>query len=118
MTAFAIAGLSLIGVPLTAGFISKLQLGTALFAHGWWWAVLLVVFSSILAVFYVGRILQAVFFQPPVNPRKSRKEAPMLLLIPLWILALANIYFGIDATFPVGLARDGAVAALGLEAFR
>jgi len=118
MSAFAIAGLSLIGVPLTAGFISKLQLGYALFEHGWWWAVLLVVFSSFLAVFYVGRILQAVFFEPPANPRKSRKEAPLLLLVPLWILALANIYFGIDASFPAGLARDGAVAALGLEAFQ
>ncbi|WP_291205721.1 monovalent cation/H+ antiporter subunit D family protein [Hyphomonas sp.] len=117
MAAFAIAGLSLIGVPLTAGFISKLQLGYALFEHGWWWAVLLVVFSSFLAVFYIGRILQSVFFLPPANPRKSRKEAPLLLLVPLWILALANIYFGIDASFPAGLARDGAVAALGLEAF-
>ena len=116
MTAFAIAGLSLIGVPLTAGFISKIQLGTALFAHGWWWAALLLVFSSILAVVYIGRILQSVFFEPPLNPRKNRKEAPLLLLVPLWILALANIYFGIDATFPVGLARDGALAALGLEA--
>jgi multicomponent Na+:H+ antiporter subunit D len=118
MAAFAIAGLSLIGVPLTAGFMSKLQLGYALFDHGWWWAVLLVVFSSFLAVFYVGRILQAVFFQAPVNPRKHRKEAPLLLLIPLWILALANICFGIDATFPIGLANDGAVAALGQEAFQ
>lgn len=118
MAAFAIAGLSLIGVPLTAGFISKLQLGYALFEHGWWWAVLLVVFSSFLAVFYVGRILQSVFFLPPANPRKTRKEAPLLLLVPLWILALANIYFGIDASFPAGLARDGAVAALGLEAFQ
>ncbi len=118
MTAFAIAGLSLIGVPLTAGFISKLQLGYALFDYGWWWAVMLVVFSSFLAVFYVGRILQAVFFEPPVNPRKSRKEAPMLLLVPLWILALANIYFGIDASFPIGLANDGAIAAIGGEAFQ
>jgi multicomponent Na+:H+ antiporter subunit D len=118
MTAFAIAGLSLIGVPLTAGFISKLQLGYALFEHGWWWAVLLVVFSSFLAVIYIGRILQSVFFMPPLNPRKTRKEAPLLLLVPLWILALANIYFGIDASFPAGLARDGAVAAIGLEAFQ
>ncbi|MCU0731555.1 MAG: monovalent cation/H+ antiporter subunit D family protein [Hyphomonas sp.] len=117
MAAFAIAALSLIGVPLTAGFISKLQLGYALFDHGWWWAVLLVVFSSFLAVFYVGRILQSVFFLPPANPRKTRKEAPLLLLVPLWILALANIYFGIDASFPAGLARDGAVAAIGMEAF-
>ena len=80
--------------------------------------MLLVVFSSFLAVFYVGRILQSIFFMPPANPRKTRKEAPLLLLVPLWILALANIYFGIDASFPAGLARDGAVAALGLEAFQ
>jgi multicomponent Na+:H+ antiporter subunit D len=38
--------------------------------------------------------------------------------VPLWILALANIYVGIDANFPAGLARDGAIAALGLEAFQ
>jgi len=118
MSALAIAGLSLIGVPLTAGFMSKLQLGYALFDHGWWWAVLLVVFSSFLAVFYVGRLLQTIFFEAPVNPRKNRKEAPLLLLVPLWVLALANIFFGIDASFPVGLANDGAVAALGMEAFQ
>ncbi|MEB3269982.1 MAG: proton-conducting transporter membrane subunit, partial [Leptolyngbya sp.] len=118
MTAFAIAGLSLIGVPLTAGFQSKLQLGIALFDQGLWWAVLLLVFSSVLAVIYVGRVLEAVFFQPPANPRKSRKEAPILILVPLWILALANIYFGIAAEYPLSLARDAAASAFGLEAFR
>ena len=118
MTAFAIAALSLIGVPLTAGFQSKLQLGFALFDQGLWWAVGLVVFSSFLAVIYMGRVLEAVFFQPPVNPRKARKEAPILLLIPLWVLALANLYFGIAADFPLGLARDAAAAAFGVEAFR
>jgi multicomponent Na+:H+ antiporter subunit D len=118
MSAFAIAGLSLIGVPLTAGFMSKLQLGYALFDHGWWWAVLFVVFSSFLAVFYVGRLLQAIFFEAPANPGRHRKEAPLIVLVPLWILALANIYFGIDASFPVGLANDGAAAALGLEALQ
>ncbi|MFN3313181.1 MAG: monovalent cation/H+ antiporter subunit D family protein [Hyphomonas sp.] len=118
MTAFAIAGLSLIGVPLTAGFISKVQLGYALFDAGWWWAVLLVVFSSFLAVFYMGRVLQAIFFMPPADPRKLPKESPLILLVPLWVLALANIYFGVAADLPIGLARDAAVAALGLEAFR
>ncbi len=118
MSAFAIAGLSLIGVPLTAGFQSKLQLGFALFDQGLWWAVILLVFSSVLAVIYMGRILEAVFFQAPVNPRKTRKEAPLLILVPLWILALANIYFGIAAEFPLGLARDAAASVYGLEAFR
>ena len=118
MTGFAIAALSLIGVPLTAGFQSKLQLGYALFEQGWWWAVVLVVFSSFLAVIYMGRVLEAVFFQPPLNPRKTRKEAPVLLLVPLWILALANIYFGITTEFPLSLARDAAAAAFGLEGLR
>lgn len=116
MAAFAIAGLSLIGVPLTAGFISKLQLGYALLDQGWWWAAVLLVFASFLSVIYIGRVLQAVFFEPPLNPRKNNKEAPLLLLIPLWILALVNIFYGIDAGFPAGLAADGAAAALGLGA--
>jgi multicomponent Na+:H+ antiporter subunit D len=38
------------------------------------------------------------------------------LLIPLWILALVNIFYGIDAGFPAGLAADGAAVALGLGA--
>jgi multicomponent Na+:H+ antiporter subunit D len=116
MTAFAIAGLSLIGVPLTAGFQSKLQLGFALFEQGYWWAVLIVVFSSFLAVIYMGRLLEVVFVQQSSNPQKARGEAPLLMLVPLWILALANIWFGIDGEIPIGLAREAAAAAFGVVA--
>ena len=111
MTAFAIAALSLIGVPLTAGFQSKFALLTAVQEQGHWWAALLIVFSSVLAVIYMGRIMEAVFFRPPHNPRKIQKEAPLTVLAPLWALALANLYFGIDASFPISLA-DGAAAAV------
>ena len=110
MTAFAIAALSLIGVPLTAGFQSKYALVSALLESGWWWAALIVVFSSVLAVVYMGRILEAVFFKVPANPQKERKEAPLLILIPLWILALANIWIGIDGSFVSGLADNAAEA--------
>ena len=110
MTAFAIAALSLIGVPLTAGFQSKFALVSALLASGWWWAAMIVVFSSVLAVIYMGRILEAVFFRPPNNPQKRHKEAPLLLLVPLWILALANIWVGINGNFVSGLADDAAAA--------
>ncbi|WP_084395669.1 monovalent cation/H+ antiporter subunit D family protein [Henriciella aquimarina] len=110
MTAFAIGALSLIGVPLTAGFQSKFALVSALLASGWWWAALIVVFSSVLAVIYMGRILEAVFFKPPNNPQKRHKEAPMLLLVPLWILALANIWVGVNGGFVQGLAEDAAQA--------
>ena len=113
MTAFAISALSLIGVPLTAGFQSKWMLVSAAFDNGWWWVVFLVVFSSVLAVIYMGRILEAVFFKAPENPRKTRKEAPLLMLIPMWILALANLWIGINAQFPIGLANNAAAAMFG-----
>ena len=112
MTAFAICALSLIGVPLTAGFQSKFQLVAASFDQGWWWAALLIVFSSVLAVIYMGRILETVFFRTPDNPRKIRKEAPIILLVPLWVLALANLWIGVDAAFPYDLSRSAAEAVL------
>lgn len=110
MTAFAIAALSLIGVPLTAGFQSKYALVIALFDGGWAWAVGVVMFSSLLAVIYMGRILEAAFFRAPLNPNKLHKEAPLLILVPLWILALANIWVGVDGGFVYGLASDAASA--------
>jgi len=108
MTAFAIAAVSLIGVPLTAGFQSKYALVTALFENGWWWGVAVVMFSSLLAVIYMGRILEAVFFRASLNPNKKRKEAPLLILIPLWVLAIGNIWVGVQGGFVAGLADDAA----------
>ncbi|MEM7766582.1 MAG: monovalent cation/H+ antiporter subunit D family protein [Pseudomonadota bacterium] len=113
MTAFAICGMSLIGIPLTAGFQSKIQLLAASYDAGWWWAVAVILFSSVLAVIYMGRILEAVFFKTPDNPRKVRQEAPVVLLVPLWVLALANVWFGVDASLPLGLSQDAAMAVLG-----
>jgi len=118
MTAFTICGLSLVGIPLTAGFQSKIALITATLESGWWWAAALIVFSSVLAVIYMGRILEAVFFKAPVNPRKVRKEAPLLLLMPLWVLALANLWIGLDAGFPLDLATNAAEAMFAAEAGR
>lgn len=108
MTAFAIAAMSLIGVPLTAGFQSKFALVMALFEGGWAWAVVVVMFSSLLAVIYMGRILEAAFFRTPINPNKVRKEAPLLILVPLWILAIANIWIGVQGGAVSGLAEDAA----------
>ena len=110
MTAFAIGALSLIGVPLTAGFQSKFALVMALFENGWAWAVGVVMFSSLLAVIYMGRILEAAFFRAPINPNKVHKEAPLLILVPLWILAIGNIWVGVNGGFVADLANDAASA--------
>ena len=50
--AFVVAGLALIGVPLTAGFISKLYLFKAIFETGNGFYVALIALSSVLSVLY------------------------------------------------------------------
>ncbi len=113
MCAFVIAGLSLIGVPLTAGFISKWYLLSALFEMGWWPVAVLVLASSLLAIVYIWRVVEAAYFQQRPNGAAPVREAPITMLVPIWILAGANVYFGIDTRLTVGLAADAARQLLG-----
>lgn len=106
MAAFTIAGLSIIGVPLTAGFVSKWYLVTAALEQQDFLIAFLTLAGSLLAIVYVGRILEVAYFKEPSEliEGKAIKEAPMLMLVPMWILVLANIYFGIDTSLSVGAA--------------
>jgi multicomponent Na+:H+ antiporter subunit D len=107
--AIAVGGLSLIGVPLTAGFVSKWYLAVAALEQGWWWLVGIVLIGSLLAVVYVWRIVEAAYFGAPEGESEGGgariREAPWSLLLPVWLLALANVYFGIDTRFTVGFSR-------------
>ena len=91
-TAFLICGLSLIGLPLTAGFISKIYLIRALLQADMIMVLVLVMASSALSVAYLWKIVE-VLWQKGAETAAVR-ETPALYL-PLWILALANIWFGV-----------------------
>lgn len=106
--AIVIGGLSLIGVPLTVGFISKWYLVLAALESQLWWVAVLVLLGSLLAVAYVWRVVEAAFFQPPPRSAAQYQEAPLSLLIPTWILISANIYFGIDADRTASIAQRAA----------
>ncbi len=116
-SAFIVSGLSLVGVPLTVGFVSKWQLLKASFAGGAPWAGFLIVASSLLAVIYIGRIIEMMVLReaPSEGPyAKPVKEAPLEMLIPMWILVAANIYFGLRTEFTAGLALKAAEALFGV----
>lgn len=114
MAAVLIAGLSLVGMPLTVGFVSKWYLILAALERDMLWLAVVVVGSSLLAMIYVWRIVEAGYFKPVAAHIQQSGEAPRALLVPLWILVLANIYFGIDTSLPVGAARGAAEALLGV----
>jgi len=119
MAAIVVGGLSLIGVPLTVGFVSKWYLLIALIENGWWPVTVLILSGSVLAIVYVWRIVEVAYFKPvwtnSNQDRKVIKEAPLSFLVPIWILVMANIYFGIDTRLSVQVAEAAAQSLFGVS---
>ncbi len=115
MAAIVIAGLSLVGMPLTVGFISKWYLVVAALQKGWWWLAVLILVGSLLALIYVWRVIETAYLRepPPGQEELQITEAPLSMLLPTWILVLANIGFGIDPHLTVGTAGRAAAALMG-----
>ncbi len=114
MAAFVAGGLSPIGVPLTAGFISKWYLILGAMEKGWWPVAVLVLMTSLLALIYIWRVVETAYFKPVPEGREAVIEAPLSLLIPVWVLVAANFYFGIDTELTTGVARRAAENLLGV----
>jgi multicomponent Na+:H+ antiporter subunit D len=113
MAAFVAGGLSIIGIPSTVGFISKWFLVLGAIEAGMWFAAVVVLGGSLLAVVYVWRVVEAAYFQEYAGDPEVT-EAPLSLLVPTWVLVVANFYFGIDARFTSGVARGAAELLLGI----
>ena len=116
MAAFVAGGLSLIGLPLTAGFISKWYLVSAVLTDGYWPLAVLILVSSLLALIYIWRVVEVAYFNVPGAAMHKVKEAPASMLIPVWLLIGANLYVGINASLIAAIARQGANALLGQAA--
>ncbi|MHA7839708.1 MAG: monovalent cation/H+ antiporter subunit D family protein [bacterium] len=115
MSALVVSGLALVGVPGTAGFVSKWALVSAALEREAVFLAFLVMASSLLAMVYVWRLVETVYFGEPVvvEGEPKRGEAPLRLLIPTWILAAASVYFGLFSGFAVEVSELAARQLLG-----
>ena len=86
---------------------------TAAFDSGRAWAGFLIVASSFLAVLYVGRVIELMVLRPAPDGAPAVKEAPLSMLIPMWVLVAANVYFGVNTELTVDLAERAANALMG-----
>jgi multicomponent Na+:H+ antiporter subunit D len=116
MGAFVVAGLGLIGVPGTAGFVSKWYLIMGAVEQELWWLVVVIVLSSLLAVIYVGRIVEIAWFRAPEAAALTPRNPPAEMLLITWVLAALTIYFGFDTRISAGVA--GQAAELLLAGYR
>ncbi|ANM29177.1 cation:proton antiporter [Acidobacteria bacterium Mor1] len=113
MFAWVLGGLSLIGVPLTVGFVSKWYLIEAALEKDLWWVAGLALLSSLLAVLYVWRVVEVAYFrEAPAGAQ--REEAPLSMLIPTWLLIGASVLFGIRTEWTAGIAQKAAALLLGV----
>jgi multicomponent Na+:H+ antiporter subunit D len=111
MAAFTIAGFGIVGTPGTAGFISKWYLAVGALDQGWWALVIVIVASSLLALVYVGRVLEVAWMrESPANSRA--RDPPPCMLVPVGIFAAAAIYLGFDTDWTVGIAGSVAESLL------
>ena len=113
--AFVVCGLSLIGIPGTAGFISKWLLIGAALERGSLAFVLvaIILVSSLMALVYIWRVVETLYFRPAVVEAGGAGEAPLQLLLVTWVVALANIGFGLFPQFPLALSSAAAELLLG-----
>jgi multicomponent Na+:H+ antiporter subunit D len=118
LLAMAIAGLSLIGMPGTVGFISKWFLISGAIETGRWYVVLVVLASSIIAILYVWKMIEALYFGSSDKVRinvgqdnKGINQTPVSMVLAVWIAALSCVYFGLDSDLP-RQAAETAVQAL------
>ncbi len=94
MGAFAIAALSMVGVPPTAGFFSKFYLVVAAIDVGSWLVVAVVVGSSLLTATYFLRMIEQIFLGTPTDAIGDAVEPPARVLGPVAILAVTLLVVG------------------------
>lgn len=108
ITAFAIGSLSLIGVPLFAGFISKWHIAIGTIETKSWMLLGVLLTSSLLNVAYFAPVVyKAVFGAPPADGHEGVSEAPLKVLVPLLITAAGTVILGIYPDHFLNLIKVG-----------
>ena len=105
LTAFALAGVSIMGLPPSGGFIGKwLLLEAALRAGQWWWLIILIL-GGLLAAAYVFKVIGHAFTKPAVT-HEARPVAARMEWAAL-VLAVVAILLGLFALWPLTLMDIG-----------
>lgn len=113
--AFALAGVSMLGLPPSGGFVSKWLYVTAAFQTGAWWWSIPVLLGGLLAAAYVFRVV-AVFMSAPAPNGEEDPQGlhPALSWTPL-ALAGASLLVGVFGQSVLDLiAPAAAVMAMGV----
>ncbi|MEE2777312.1 MAG: monovalent cation/H+ antiporter subunit D family protein [Acidobacteriota bacterium] len=94
MAAFAISSLSIIGIPLTGGFVSKWYLVLGAVDEGNFILLGVLLVSSLLSAAYLGPIVYKAYFEEAPASSEEIREVPWMVA-PLTITAAASVVLGL-----------------------
>lgn len=132
--AFTVGAFGMIGLPITAGFISKWMLGLGALDSGHPWVVAVLLTSSLLnAMYFLPVVYRMWFHDPPIPESESASQRPSgstatydgaalvvhepaTLLVPTLITAAVSVLVGLAASAdfaPLQIAQQIAQGVLG-----
>ena len=103
--------LSLLGLPITAGFLGKFYVFNAALESNLIWLAILLALNSVIGSYYYLRVIVAMYMREPAV-EIATEPVPWTLSAVLWIAAAGTVFAGL---FPARIIDFAAKAALNIR---
>jgi NADH-quinone oxidoreductase subunit N len=108
---FSLLLLSLLGLPITAGFLGKFYVFNAALESNLIWLAILLALNSVIGSYYYLRVIVAMYMREPAVDI-AVQAVPWTLSAVLWITAAGTVYAGLS---PARIIDFAAKAALNIR---
>jgi formate hydrogenlyase subunit 3/multisubunit Na+/H+ antiporter MnhD subunit len=109
VTAFALAGATLIGLPPSGGFLAKWLLVSSALATGqWWWALVMLIGGLLTSIYVFMVVVRAI--EPATPGWKPKKRVPRYQQMVVLGLATGSFLLGLAVLLPVDATQIGRAA--------
>lgn len=111
--AMTIGALSIVGIPPTAGFLCKWYIALGAFEANQAFFGFILVFGALFIFVYYVRLLNALYFQTPVNDGvREAKDPPLSMLVPILVLAALCLIMGVLGRIPLSFIEPATLRML------
>jgi len=86
--------LSLLGMPLTAGFMGKIVVFSAALRQGYVWLIVIGVLNTAISAYYYLRLIIVMFFREQTSPWEAPR-VPVSVTVALVITIVGVFYLGL-----------------------
>jgi NADH-quinone oxidoreductase subunit N len=100
--------LSLLGLPITAGFLGKFYVFNAALESNLIWLAILLALNTVIGAYYYLRVMVAMYMREPKD-EIAAEPVPWTLSLTLWIAAVGTVYVGLFPTRVIGFAAKAAL---------